>query len=68
MPRVWKESVLFHLIRPLPWEVHLTGAQVLFGKKTEVLPSRKLEVAVYELGLSWVFLDLKEKDASQKQG
>lgn len=41
---------------------------MLFGKKTEVLPSRKLEVAIYEFGLSWVFLDLKEKDASQKQG
>lgn len=55
--------MLFHLIRPLQWEVHLTGNRSVFGKKIKLLPSRKLQVIVYKFGLSWVFLDLKEKDA-----
>lgn len=55
--------MLFPSIIPLQWEVHLTGSRSAFGKKIELLPSRKLKVIVYKFGLSWVFLDLKEKDA-----
>ena len=37
------------------WEGNLTGSRNAFGKKTEVLPSRKPQVAIYEFDLSCVY-------------
>lgn len=55
--------MLLHLTRPPWWGGNLTGSRSTFGRKTEVLLSRKLQVAMHEVGVSYVYLDLKEKDA-----
>lgn len=59
--------MLFHLTRPAWWEGNLTGRRSIFGKKTEVWSSRRLQVTTYKSDFSRVYLDLKEKDASRSK-